>query len=150
MAIAPDSSSLNVKLRNARPSNQAHLLLWDTPTEAALNQIAFYNNAQRVNYRQDLISRIDPGDRFLNLHLYSDRELDAIKTLCRNAQKPMVILEGLDCLLSYLRISPDGRITLFWNALKETRKLDALLWILLPTAFLPPTWPSDRTHTISI
>lgn len=146
MAIAFDQFP---RLSTARPANQAHLLLWDTPTESDLSQLAFFNNAQRINYRDDLLARIDPGDRFLTLHHYPERELEAIKMICTRAQKPMVLLEGLDCLITYLRTQPQGHVTLFWSTLEKTRKLDALLWILLPIQLAPPSWPSDRLHTLA-
>lgn len=131
-------------LKDARPDNQAHLLLWDTPTQAEIWQLAHFNDAERVNYRTNLLQRVNPGDRFLNLHHRLDEELDALKAICRNSTKPVVLLEGLDCLIAYLRIQKGTPLTLFWNNLEKTRKLERLLWILLPHALAPQAWKEDR------
>jgi hypothetical protein len=82
----------NLLLRDARPDDKVHLLLWDTPTEAELQHIAFYNNAHRVNYRENLLQRINPSDRFLTLHHDLDKELEAIKSMCAGVNKQMVLL----------------------------------------------------------
>ena len=139
----------NLLLRDARPVDRAHLLPWDTPKEPELGHIAFYNNAHRVNYRENLLERLNPDDRFLALHHYLDRELEAIKSMCSGVSKQIVLLEGLDCLITYLHIQPGGHITLFWNNLEKTRKLEKILWILLPHQLAPKTWPEDRIKRIS-
>jgi len=79
-------------LRDARPDDRIHLLLWDTPNENELVRIAFDNNAQRVNYRKNLLQRIHPGDNFLTLHHNLDLELDAIKSVCSGVSKQVVLL----------------------------------------------------------
>ncbi|PSB31009.1 hypothetical protein [Stenomitos frigidus] len=131
-------------LRDARPDNQAHLLLWDTPNPFELDQITRYNNAQRVNYRENLLQRTDPTAKFLTLHHQVDEEMAAIKAICDQAVKPVVLLEGLDCLITYLNVQPGDYITLFWSSLESTRKLSALLWIILPHKLAPKTWSESR------
>jgi hypothetical protein len=138
----------NLLLRDARPDDKVHLLLWDTPTEAELQHIAFYNNAHRVNYRENLLQRINPSDRFLTLHHDLDKDLEAIKSMCAGVNKQMVLLEGLDCLITYLYVQPNSHITLFWNNLEKTRKLEKLLWILLPYKLAPSIWSEERIKRI--
>jgi hypothetical protein len=134
----------NLLLRDARPDNQAHLLLWDTPNPFELDQITRYNNAQRVNYRENLLQRTRPDAKFLTLHHQVDEELAAIKSICEQAVKPVVLLEGLDCLIAYLNVQSGDYITLFWSSLENTRKLRSLLWIILPHKLAPQTWPEAR------
>lgn len=136
------TDKINLPLRNARPDNQAHLLIWDTPQD--LWKVAFYNNAEQVSYRDNLVQRLGPGDKFLNLHHNIDEELAAIKAICRDSPKQVVLLEGLDTLISYLRVKSGGQVTLFWQNLEKTRKLESLLWILLPQPLAPPNWPENR------
>jgi hypothetical protein len=139
----------NLRLSDARPDDRAHLLLWDTPNPFELNQIAFYNNAEQVSYRKNLIQRINPRDRFLNLHYQVDEELEMIKTICDKVVKPVVLLDGLDYLMTYLNTQPGDHITLFWSSLENTRKLRCLMWILLPHKLAPQTWPETRIKRIS-
>lgn len=139
----------NILLREARPDDRAHLLLWDIPHEAELRHIAFYNNAHRVNYRENLLKRINPGEPFLTLHHYLERELEAIKFMCSGVTKQVILLEGLDCFITYLRVHSKGHVTLFWNNLEKTRKLEKILWILLPHKLAPKTWPEERLKRIS-
>jgi hypothetical protein len=128
-------------LSNARPDDQAHLLLWDTPNSIELNQIILYNGAQHVNYRENLLQRTEPSAKFLTLHHQVEEEFDAIRAICEQSVKPIVLLEGLDCFITYLNTQPGGdHITLFWNTLEQTRKLQSLLWILLPHKLAPTTW----------
>lgn len=134
-------------LLQARPDDRIHLLLWDTPEEADLQDIAFYNNAHRVNYRQNLLSRIEPNTRFLALHHYLERELAEIKSLGTGVNKKIVLLENLDCLITYL-YHPGGHIGLFWSNLEKIRKLEKTLWILLPSLLAPSTWPEERIKRI--
>ncbi|MEH1892412.1 MAG: hypothetical protein V7K92_24180 [Nostoc sp.] len=136
------------RLRDARPDDRIHLLLWDTPDENELVRIAFDNNAQRVNYRKNLLQRIHPGENFLTLHHDLDLELDAIKSMCSGVGKQVVLLEGLDCLITYLQVTSGSHITLLWQQLEETRKLEKLLWILLPQQLAPKNWPSERIKRI--
>ncbi len=137
----------NISLR-ARPDDRIHLLLWDTPEEAALQDIAFYNYAHRVNYRQNLLSRIDPNTRYLALHQHQERELASIKCLGTGVDKQIVLIENLDCLIAYLQMHPSGHMQLFWSNLEKTRKLEKTLWILLPRLLAPKTWPEERIQRI--
>ena len=131
-------------LRDARPSDRAHLLLWDTPNPFELDQIARYNNAHRVNYRDNLLQRTDPNAKFLTLHHQVDEEMAAIQAICEQTVKPVVLLEGLDCLITYLNVQPGNYTTLFWSSLENTRKLQSLLWIILPLKLAPKTWSETR------
>ena len=139
----------NLPLKDARPHNQAHLLLWDNPQENELMQLSFYHNAQRINYRENLLSRIYPDQSFLSLHHYLDRELDAIKSLCMGVNKSIVLLEGLDCFITYLHVQGHN-ISLFWSNLEQTRKLETLLWILIPSNLAPGDWPKERLQQINL
>jgi hypothetical protein len=134
----------NLLLRDARPSDRAHLLIWDTPNPFELDQITRYNNAQRISYRENLLQRISPNAKFLTLHHQVDEELAAIKSVCDQSAKPVVLLEGLDCLITYLNTQPGDHITLFWSSLENTRKLQRLLWIVLPHKLVLKTWPEAR------
>ncbi|MCY7274226.1 MAG: hypothetical protein LH702_10905 [Phormidesmis sp. CAN_BIN44] len=135
-------------LRDARPSDRAHLLLWDTPNPFELDQITRYNNAQRVNYRDNLLQRTRPDAKFLTLHYQIEEEMAAIQTICDQSVKPVVLLEGLDCLITYLNVQSGDHITLFWNSLENTRKLQSLLWIILPHKLVPKTWSEARLTRI--
>ena len=131
-------------LRDARPSDRAHLLLWDTPNPFELDQITRHNNAQRVNYKDNLLQRTDPNAKFLTLHHQVDEEMAAIQAICEQTVKPVVLLEGLDCLITYLNVQPGNYTTLFWSSLENTRKLQSLLWIILPHKLAPKTWSETR------
>ena len=128
---------LTINLKNAQPSDRPHFLLWDTPNQAALQQIAFYNHAQLTNYRDSLMGRIDSQDRFLLLHQHLDRELNAIRAICSASHCPIIILEGLDCLITYLSAHSTSHKNLFWQKLLTMRQLENMLWILLPTKLIP-------------
>ncbi len=135
-------------LRDARPSDRAHLLLWDTPNPFELDQITRYNNAQRVNYRDNLLQRTRPDAKFLTLHYQIEEEMAAIQAICDQSVKPVVLLEGLDCLITYLNVQSGDHITLFWNSLENTRKLKSLLCIILPHKLVPKTWSEARLTRI--
>jgi hypothetical protein len=139
----------NLPLKDARPDNQAHLLIWDAPTKQELWHLAYFNNAEQVNYRENLVQRLTPGDKFLNLHHAIDEELGAIRSICKASPRPVVLLEGLDTLITYLRVKAGGQVTLFWRNLEETRKLESLLWILLPQPLTPHQWPENRILRVS-
>lgn len=138
----------NLPLHNARPEDRVHLLLWDTPNPDELRQITFYNDAQLVSYRENLVQRISPGAKFLTLHHQVDEELEIIKSICNQAVKPVVLLEDLDCLITYLNTQPGDHITLFWSSLENTRKLHRMMWILLPHKLAPKTWSEARIKRI--
>ena len=144
------TATTNLPLKEARPDNQAHLLIWDAPTKHELWQLAYYNNAQQVNYRENLVNRLDPDDKFLNLHHSIDEELSVLKGICCDSPRPVVLLEGLDTLVTYLRVKAGGQVTLFWQNLEKTRKLESILWILLPQPLAPPVWPENRILRVPI
>lgn len=143
------TENVSIILRNARPDNQVHLLLWDTPDKNELIKISLYNNALIVNYRENLLQRINPGVRFLALHHDFDGEIEAIKSMCCGVSQEIVLLENLDCLVTYLQVQPRSKISLFWKNLEKTRKLERLLWILLPSQLVPNTWPQERIKHMS-
>lgn len=135
----------NLQLREAKPSDRPHILLWDSPNEVDLEQILYYNKAQRINYRDNLLSRIDESkDRFLLLHEHLDRELEAIRSICSQATDEIVLLEGLDYLITYLSVQPSNALASLWHRLSQMRQLESILWILLPTKLTPPNWPEKR------
>ena len=136
-----DISTLSLK--NARPSDRPHFLIWDHPSELDVQTICFYNDAKRVNYRDHLLSRINLEERFLLLDRHLDRELDALRTICAESVKPIVILEGLDCLISYIS-THSGEITFFWHRLKQMRQLKAILWLVLPSIIVPSNLPQQQ------
>lgn len=138
-------------LRSVRPADQAHLLLWDNPDPASLKFLASHNNAHLTNYRENLCQRIPEGDRTLNLHQDLDRELDALKAICDESPRQMVILQECDRLITYLRWQRGNSERLFWSNLANTRKLSTLLWLVLPTALDPKDpklWSDSRIHRI--
>jgi hypothetical protein len=134
----------NLLLRGVRPNDRVHLLVWNTPNQFELDQITRYNNAQRIIYRENLMQRTNPSDNFLTLHHRVDEELAVLKSICDQSAKTIVLLEGLDCLITYLNTQHGDHITLFWSSLENTRKLQCPLWITLPHKLVPKTWPEDR------
>jgi len=138
----------NLRLREAQPSDRPHLLLWDNPNDQELRQLAWREDAECISYRTYLLSRIDPKSRFLALHHQCDRELAAIRAVCANTVKPVVLLQDLDCLIAYLHVQPESPITLFWKNLFETRHLERILWIILPNQIAPPNWHDSRIQRI--
>jgi len=138
----------NFKLRNAKPNDSPHLLLWDKVDDDQLRSLAFYDDAEVVSYRENLLSRLPPQSRFLALHQELDRELRSIREICHNSQKKVVLLRDLDCLITYLQIQPNSPITLFWQSLFRMRHLESILWILLPKKLTPPMWTDDRLQRL--
>lgn len=131
-------------LRDARPSNQIHLLLWDTPNPHDLHILTTYNNAQTHHYRDLLLSTLQPDQKFLHLHHHLDREVDRLHHLCQTCTQSMVLLHGFDLLLTYLRLQKDSPLPSFWQILHQNRKLAVPLWIVLPSLLAPPRWDRDR------
>jgi len=142
------STIADLSLLDARPDNQIHLLLWDTPDENEIVRLVLRNNVLRVNYRQNLLQSIHPDERFLALHNDLDKELAAIRSMVCGISQQVVLLQDLDCLITYLQVQPRGNIRLFWDNLENTRKLEKLLWILLPSQLAPKTWPQERIKRI--
>jgi len=136
------------QLGKAVPSDKPHLLLWDKFDEHELRSLAFYNDADVVSYRQDLLNRLPPNISNLALHEDLDQELRSIRQICHNSHKKIVILTDLDCLITYLQSHPENRITLFWHKLFYTRQLESVLWISLPTKLAPSMWTSERLKQI--
>jgi hypothetical protein len=131
-----------IDLRSALPSDSPHILVWDNLTEIQLSGLALHNNAKRISHRQDWLQRLPPNGQFLNLDYRT--EIQAIRALCQNTPEPVVILEDLDYLISYLSISPDSPITTFWFNLAQMRHLPRLLWLVLPSLWVPSDWDTHR------
>lgn len=136
-------------LKDAKPSDRIHLLLWDDYTELDLKELISYNNAQCISYRENLLSRINPQKKYLMLEQNLDEELTAIKEICSTAIKPVVILKEFDILLTYLYIKPSSPITLFWQKLANLRHLEKILWLILPTQLKPPNWDAKHLQQIN-
>ena len=136
------------KLREAMPSDKPHLLLWDKFDQHQLRSLAYFDDAEIVSYRQDLLKRISPSSSFLALHENIDPELNAIRRICNTSSKKVIILRDLDCLITYLYIQPNSPITLFWHKLFYERNLENIIWILLPSKLAPPLWTEDRLQRI--
>ena len=127
--------------------DRPYLLYTDQLSKTALNQLAFRYTAERLSYRDDLIKRHTSISKsgYLNLQLHSSREVEAIKQICQNARKPIVLLEDLDILLTYLSIRANNQLNLFWRNLATTRQLACPLWILLPK-----TWATEMSGKESL
>jgi hypothetical protein len=138
----------NVILNNARPDDRVHLLLWDNPSHNDIISISLKNNALCTNYRENLLQRINKDDRFLALQHNLDSELAAIRFMCVGIKEQVVLLENLDCLITYLQVQSGSNISLFWSNLEKTRKLEKLLWIILPIQLAPSTWPKERIKIV--
>ncbi|MEC4813542.1 MAG: hypothetical protein SAK29_09775 [Scytonema sp. PMC 1069.18] len=85
----------DLKLREVQPSDRAHLLIWDTPNDQELRRLVYRENAECISYRTHLLNRIDTNKPFLALHLWLERELEAIKAICANTSNPVVLLNAL-------------------------------------------------------
>jgi len=131
-----------LKLDKVELRDRPYLLYTDKLSKTALNQLAFRYTADRVGYRDDLIKRHTSTSKsgYLNLQMQCDRELDAIKQICQNATKPIVLLEDLDVLLTYLYTRSNSPLNLFWRNLAATRQLACPLWLLLPKS-----WESEMS-----
>lgn len=137
----------DLPLKDAKPSDRAHLLIWDTPNEMELRELRLYNQAYRVSYRTDLLNRIgETSSSFLMLDRRIEREIKAIRDLCATAPKNklIVLLEDLDCLITYLSIQSDGIRDQFWRKLIDLNHLERRLWIVIPSKIVPHNWPRDR------
>jgi len=138
----------DIRLRDATPSDKPHLLLWDRFDDQALRSLAFYEDAEVISYRQNLLSRLPANISNLALNENLDQELRSVRQICHNSQKKVVILRDLDCLITYIQIQPNSPITLFWQSLFRMRHLESILWILLPRRLAPPMWTSDRLQRL--
>ena len=117
--------------------DRPYLLYINTPTPTVTSQLAFRYTADLISYRENLIERHTSisKSQSLNLQFHCDRELEAIKEICRNAIKPIVILEGLDILLAYLATRSRSHLDSSWHNLATTRQLACPVWILLPISW---------------
>lgn len=139
----------DVRLQDVKLRDRPHLLLWDTPNDLELRQLTYRENAECISYRTHLLSRPDlQSSGSLALHCWVERELDAIKAIGTNTNKPVVLLKDLDCLITYLHVQPESPITLFWQNLLNTRHLESILWIILPSKLLPPDWDESRLQRL--
>ncbi|HEY9795298.1 MAG TPA: hypothetical protein V6D30_06605 [Leptolyngbyaceae cyanobacterium] len=139
----------DVRLQEVKLRDRPHLLLWDTPNDLELRQLTYRENAECISYRTHLLSRPDlQSSGSLALHCWVERELDAIKAIGTNTNKPVVLLKDLDCLITYLHVQPESPITLFWQNLFNTRHLESILWIILPSQLVPPDWDESRLQRI--
>jgi hypothetical protein len=138
----------DLNLKDTKSTDCPHLLLWDNPNNFEIKQLLFNNNAQLISYRENLLSRIKPQQKFLILHEKLDQELETIKQICRDATKSIVLLKDLDYLITYLYSIPNAPISLFWNKLANMRHLERILWIILPTKLKPSHWQENRIKTI--
>lgn len=122
--------------------DRPYLLYTDKLSKTALSQLAFRYTGDRVSYRDDLIKRHTSNSKsgYLNLQMHISREVEAIKQICQNATKPIVLLEDLDVLLTYLHTRPNSPLNQFWRNLAATRQLACPIWILLPK-----TWASEMS-----
>jgi hypothetical protein len=138
-----------LRLKDAKPSDQVHLLLWDNCNELDLNELTFHHNAECISYRENLLSRINPQKKYLMLEQNLDEELTAIRQICSKAIKPVVILKDFDILLTYLYIKPSSPITLFLQKLANLRHLEKILWLILPNKLKPPNWEEKHLQKIN-
>ena len=122
--------------------DRPYLLYTDKLSKPALSHLVFRYTADRVSYRDDLIKRHTSVSQsgYLNLQVHSSREIEAIKQICRDVIKPIVILEDLDILLVYLATRSRSQLDSFWHKLATTRQLACPIWILLPT-----TWKTEMS-----
>jgi hypothetical protein len=102
------------------------------------------NNAEYVSYRDDLLARISGTERFLVLDRNIDRELDAVRMMCVKLQGRVIVLDGLDVVITYLRARSPVFAKVFVDRLLNMRQLDGILWVALPTALVPEDWPTLR------
>lgn len=138
-----------LNLRDAKPSDRPHLLAWASPTESELWQLAYYNNAHEVDYRDDLLQRhSNSASQFLSLDRRIDREISAMRTLCSQSAKPTVLLKNLDCLVTYLSITKAANLDLFWRKLIDLNHLESLLWIIMPPKLVPAHWAENRLKSM--
>jgi hypothetical protein len=134
----------NVSLKDAKPSDRPHFLICDTFNELYLKEIACFNRAEIIDYRENLLDRIEPQDKFLLLHQHIDREINIIRSICCKSDYPVVIIQNLDYLITYLSSHPNSSLSIFWNQLLKLRQLTKILWIILPNKLVNPQIPEKR------
>ena len=133
-----------INLLDAVPTDRPHLLVQAGPDDLRLRQLCIANNAEYVSYRDDLLSRISGTERFLVLDRNIDRELDAVRMICVKLQGRVIVLDGLDVVITYLRARSPLFAKLFVDRLINMRQLDAVLWVALPATLVPEDWPTLR------
>lgn len=138
------ASHLDVELRD-RP----HILAWDCADVLSVKQLCNALNAEYLNYRDDLIERTKPSERFLVLDRYIDRELDVLRGYCSQTSRRVVVVHELEVLLAYLQSRPGPMLDVFLERLLTIRHLNALLWIVLPSSCVPSRWPEQRVKNVS-
>ncbi|PPJ64009.1 hypothetical protein [Cuspidothrix issatschenkoi] len=138
----------NLSLPDAKPTDYPHLLLWDNYNDAEIQQLAFHNNAEIISYRDNLISRINSKQKYLVLQENLSQELAAIREICEQTNKPIVLLKDLEILVTYLYSKPSSPMSLFWQQLGSMRHLASILWIVLPTRIYPINWHKKRIQTM--
>jgi hypothetical protein len=136
----------NLGLNKVPLRDRPYILYWDHPEQSELEHLAFRYTAERVSYRDNLITRHTnlSKSEFLNLDMHSDRELEALKQICQESIKPLVILEDLDILFAYFVTRVHSPIDLLWKKLADTRQLACLLWIVLPSTLTAKYWDETR------
>ena len=133
-----------INLNDAVPTDRAHLLVQGHSDDIRLKYTCVTHNAELIHYRDDLIRRIGTNDRFLALDRHVDRELNAIRAICQERHGAVVVLDGLDILITYLRARSPVFAQLFVKRLWQLRQLEATLWVALPVALVPGDWPTSR------
>jgi hypothetical protein len=133
-----------INLHDAVPTDRPHLLLQSGPDDFRLRQVCIANNAEYISYRDDLLARISGTERFLVLDRNIDRELDAVRTICAKLQGRVIVLDGLDVVITYLRARSPMFEKIFVHRLLNMRQLDGVLWLALPAALVPEDWPTLR------
>jgi hypothetical protein len=136
----------NLGLNKVPLRDRPYILYWDRPEQSELEHLAFRYTAERVSYRDNLITRHTNLSKsgFLNLDMHGDRELEALKQICQESIKPLVILQDLDILFAYFATCSHSPIDLFWQRLADTRQLACALWIVLPTTLMAKYWDETR------
>ncbi len=133
-----------IDLGSAVPSDQPHLLAWDAADPIDVRSLCNKQNADYINYRDNLLDRTSSEDKFLVLDRYVDRELKEFRELCLRARSEILVLHELEVLLAYLESRPGGMINVFWDRLLRTRHLAVKLWVVMPHSCIPPRWPKPR------
>lgn len=137
-----------INLCDAVPTDRPQMLVQTRPGDLRLKRLCLENNAEFVSYRDDLLSRVSRTDRFLALDRNVDRELEAIRTICVNRQGRVIVLDGLDILLTYLRARSPTFSKSFVDRLVSMRQLDGILWVVLPATLVPADWPTYRLRRL--
>jgi hypothetical protein len=138
-------------LNDATPRDRAHILRCAAPNELLLERLCFEQNGQMVNYRANLISRLQSDQTHLTLNYRLDQEIDAIRMICtQHRHRSFVLLTDLDCLLAYLKATRDEWHHIFIRKLERLRQLETRLWALLPPRLVPDQWPSERINDLNL